>query len=152
MIARRHRSGAMAPSARPELAVRRLGRLSRRHSGYSLVEMIVAVIVAGVLLSIGVPRFAQSLEQSRADVAGANLRSIWSAQRLYWLQNRTYAPDLTHLMSRDTIGSGATPNTRENLRNWIRDPSSIKPGAKMPALQLTPGQIDDVTSFLETLR
>ena len=71
--------------------------------GYSLVEMIVAVIVAGVLLSIGVPRFAQSLEQSRADVAGANLRAIWSAQRLYWLQNRTYAPDLSTLLSANLI-------------------------------------------------
>ena len=64
--------------------------------GYSLVEMIVAVIVAGVLLSIGVPRFQRSLEQSRADVAGANLRAIWSAQRLYWLQNRAFAADLNH--------------------------------------------------------
>ena len=43
---------------------------------------------------MGIPLFQQSLEQSRADVAGANLRSIWSAQRLYWLENRTYAPDL----------------------------------------------------------
>jgi len=74
-----------------------------RRRGYSLVEMIVAVIVAGVLLSIGVPRFAQSLEQSRADVAGANLRSVWSAQRLYWLQNRTYAPDLNTLLAANLI-------------------------------------------------
>jgi type IV pilus assembly protein PilE len=65
--------------------------------------MIVAVIVAGVLLSIGVPRFAQSLEQSRADVAGANLRAIWSAQRLYWLQNRTYAADLSTLVSSNLV-------------------------------------------------
>jgi prepilin-type N-terminal cleavage/methylation domain-containing protein len=71
--------------------------------GYSLVEMIVAVIVAGVLLSIGVPRFQRSLEQSRADVAGANLRAIWSAQRLYWLQNRTYATDLSTLVSANLI-------------------------------------------------
>ena len=65
--------------------------------------MIVAVIVTGVLLSIGVPRFQQSLEQSRADVAGANLRAIWSAQRLYWLENRTYAPDLNTLLSANLI-------------------------------------------------
>ena len=66
--------------------------------------------------------------------------------------NGEYGPDLTHLMSRDTIGSGAGLNTPENLRKWIRDPSSIKPGARMPALQLTPRQIEDVASFLETLR
>jgi prepilin-type N-terminal cleavage/methylation domain-containing protein len=79
--------------------------------GYSLVEMIVAVIVAGVLLSIGVPRFSRSLEQSRADVAGANLRAIWSAQRLYWLQNRTYAPDLSTLVTANLIDPSLPPAT-----------------------------------------
>ncbi len=78
-------------------------RPGARARGFSLIEMIVAVIVAGVLLSIGVPQFAQSLEQSRVDVAGANLRAIWSAQRLYWLQNRTYAPDLNTLLSANLI-------------------------------------------------
>jgi len=65
--------------------------------------MAVAIIVTGVLLTIGIPRFAQALEQSRADVAGANLRTIWSAQRLYWLENRTYAPDLNTLLSANLI-------------------------------------------------
>jgi len=66
--------------------------------------------------------------------------------------NGEYGPDLTHLMSRDTIASGAAPNTSENLHNWIRDPSSIKPGATMPALQLSDKQIDAVVAYLETLR
>ena len=69
-----------------------------RTPGYTLIEMLVALIVTGVLLSFGVPKFQQSLEQSRADVAGANLRAIWAAQRLYWLENRTYAPDLNTLL------------------------------------------------------
>ena len=83
----------------------------KRRRGYTLVEMIVAVIVAGVLLSIGIPHFSQSLEQSRADVAGANLRAIWSAQRLYWLQNRTYAPDLNTLLSANSIDPSLPPAT-----------------------------------------
>lgn len=66
--------------------------------------------------------------------------------------NGGYGPDLTHLMSRDTIASGVAPNTPENLRKWIRDPSSIKPGARMPALQLSAKQIDAVVAYLETLR
>jgi type IV pilus assembly protein PilE len=64
-----------------------------------MVEMTIALALMGVLTSIGVPRFQGSLEQSRADVAGANLRAIWSAQRLYWLGNRTYAPDLSTLQA-----------------------------------------------------
>jgi cytochrome c oxidase subunit II len=66
--------------------------------------------------------------------------------------NGQFGPDLTHLMSRDTIASGAALNTPENLRKWIRDPSSIKRGAIMPAFQLSDRQIDELTAYLETLR
>ena len=48
-----------------------------------------------------------------------------------------FGPDLTHLMSRETIASGAAPNTPENLRLWIQNPDSIKPGSKMPAMGLS---------------
>ena len=33
-----------------------------------------------------------------------------------------FGPDLTHLMSRETLASGVMPNTRENLRRWLEDP------------------------------
>src|SRR6202171_2400191 len=66
--------------------------------------------------------------------------------------NGRFGPDLTHLMSRDTIASGAAPNTPVNLRRWIQDPSVIKPGSKMPAMGLTDPELNSVTSYLETLR
>jgi type IV pilus assembly protein PilE len=71
--------------------------------GHSLVEIMVTLLVLAVLLSMGIPKFQQSLEQSRADVAGASLRAIWSAQRLYWLENRAYSPDLNTLLSANLI-------------------------------------------------
>jgi cytochrome c oxidase subunit 2 len=63
-----------------------------------------------------------------------------------------FGPDLTHLMSRDTIASGIAPNTVENLRAWIRDPESLKPGSRMPAMKLTDRELDSVTAYLTTLR
>jgi cytochrome c oxidase subunit 2 len=63
-----------------------------------------------------------------------------------------FGPDLTHLMSRDTIASGAAPNTTENLRLWIQDPDAIKPGSLMPAMKLNKRDLDAVTTYLETLR
>ena len=66
--------------------------------------------------------------------------------------NGRFGPDLTHLMSRDTIASGAAPNTPENLRRWIQDPDVIKPGSKMPAMGLSDPELDAVTAYLETLR
>ena len=47
-----------------------------------------------------------------------------------------FGPDLTHIMSRDTIAAGAAPNTPQKLRLWIKNPDAIKPGSKMPAMGL----------------
>lgn len=63
-----------------------------------------------------------------------------------------FGPDLTHLMSRETIAAGAAGNTRENLRAWIKDPDTIKPGALMPAMQMSEADIDAVTDYLRSLR
>lgn len=64
----------------------------------------------------------------------------------------TYAPDLTHLMSRKTIASGLVPNTPENLKAWIADPQQIKNGCLMPAFGLPSRELDDVVKYLATLK
>lgn len=66
--------------------------------------------------------------------------------------NGRFGPDLTHLMSRDTIAAGAAKNTPENLRQWILNPDAIKPGSLMPAMQLSDQELDVLTAYLETLR
>jgi len=63
-----------------------------------------------------------------------------------------FGPDLTHLMSRATLASGAMDNTPANLRQWIKSPDTFKRGALMPAMQLTDEQLDQVTAYLETLK
>jgi len=62
-----------------------------------------------------------------------------------------FGPDLTHLMSRATIAAGAAENTHDNLRLWIQDPSTIKPGALMPAMKLSDTDLDAVVTYMETL-
>jgi cytochrome c oxidase subunit II len=63
-----------------------------------------------------------------------------------------FGPDLTHLMSRETIAAGAATNTHENLKLWIHSPDSIKPGSLMPAMNLSDPELEAVTAYLESLR
>jgi cytochrome c oxidase subunit II len=63
-----------------------------------------------------------------------------------------FGPDLTHLMSRQTLGSGIISNTPEELQRWILDPSAIKPGVQMPAMNLSTQQLDELVAYLGTLR
>ena len=64
----------------------------------------------------------------------------------------TFGPDLSHLMSRDTLAAGVVPNSVENLREWIKDPDAVKPGSLMPNMQLTPEQLDEVVTYLSSLK
>jgi cytochrome c oxidase subunit 2 len=66
--------------------------------------------------------------------------------------NGVFGPDLTHLMSRSTLGAGAVRNTPDNLRAWVKDPSAFKTGALMPAMQLDDAQLDQLVKYLVTLR
>jgi cytochrome c oxidase subunit 2 len=64
----------------------------------------------------------------------------------------TFGPDLTHLMSRETLGAGTVPNTAEKLRAWVRDPQTIKEGCNMPDMQLTDTELDQIVAYLLTLK
>jgi cytochrome c oxidase subunit 2 len=64
----------------------------------------------------------------------------------------TFGPDLSHLMSRTTLASGMIPNTAENLRAWLKDPQAIKHGNLMPNMQLNPRELDEVATYLASLK
>jgi cytochrome c oxidase subunit 2 len=61
-------------------------------------------------------------------------------------------PDLTHLASRTTLAAGTIPNDRSHLREWLRDPQELKPGAKMPQLPLSRSDLDVLVAYLESLK
>jgi cytochrome c oxidase subunit 2 len=61
-------------------------------------------------------------------------------------------PDLSHLMQRTTLASGMLPNDPGTLTHWINDPQSLKPGALMPAPELTSDQLTDIHAYLKMLR
>jgi len=62
-----------------------------------------------------------------------------------------FGPDLTHLMSRATIGAGVASNDRAHLIEWVTDPAHLKSGARMPAMKLESRQIEQVVDYLLTL-
>src|SRR5688500_9215454 len=70
---------------------------SHRRLGVTLLELSITVIIVGILVAFVVPSFARVTEQNRVDAAAQYLRSIWSAQRVYWLENRTFTTSLSDL-------------------------------------------------------
>lgn len=65
--------------------------------------------------------------------------------------NGRFGPDLTHLASRDTIAAGSVENNAGNLKQWIDNPASLKPGALMPPMHLNDHDLNAITAYLTTL-
>src|SRR5207245_3184795 len=61
-------------------------------------------------------------------------------------------PDLTHLASRQTLAANTIPNAEADLAEWIRDPQHVKPGNRMPAVDLSSAEVDAVVAYLRSLR
>jgi cytochrome c oxidase subunit II len=66
--------------------------------------------------------------------------------------NGVFGPDLTHFMSRTTLGAGVAANNEENLRSWLRDPQVLKPGCQMPNMKLDDKQVNEILAYLRTLK
>jgi cytochrome c oxidase subunit 2 len=63
----------------------------------------------------------------------------------------TVGPDLTHLQTRQTLAAVTIPNRIGYLGGWILDPQHIKPGNKMPGLNLSGPDFRDLLAYLESL-
>jgi len=61
-------------------------------------------------------------------------------------------PDLTHVGSRGLIASGIIDNDAEGLTAWLADPPAVKPGSKMPNLNLSGDQIEQLVAYLQGLQ
>jgi cytochrome c oxidase subunit 2 len=66
--------------------------------------------------------------------------------------NGLFGPDLTHLMSRRTLGSGVVRNSPQALQAWVDDPAVMKPGVLMPAMKLSNDELNKLTAYLVTLK
>lgn len=72
-------------------------------AGFTLVEACIAMVIICLLVTMATPIYSRAIEQARVDGAAGNLRVIWSAQRIYWLEHRTFATDLADLEAMDLV-------------------------------------------------
>ena len=90
-----------------------------------------------------------STEQGRKEFAANSCGSCHTIDAT--TSNGVFGPNLTHFMSRKTLGSGVAPNDDANLKSWLRDPQVLKPGCLMPDMKLNPNQVDEIMAYLKTL-
>jgi cytochrome c oxidase subunit 2 len=108
--------------------------------------------------------FARWLDAQRAPadttsadaVAGFNAFSSAGCVACHAIGGTTAAanigPNLTHVGSRARIASGILDNNQANLVNWIRRPDVVKPGSKMPNLNVSEETANSIATYLLSLK
>ncbi len=65
--------------------------------GFTLVEVLIVVIIIGILASIGVPQFADSIEKAKGVEARAGLGHIQTGEKIFFAENEYYTTNLEDL-------------------------------------------------------
>src|SRR5262245_48281629 len=98
----------------------------------------------------------EAAAQAESAIAGRRIFETTSCINCHAIRgtaaNGRFGPDLTHLMSRATIASGAAENTDANLRLWLKNPDAIKPGSLMPAMKMSDAELDALARYMASLR
>lgn len=87
---------------------------NRRNRGFTLIELMIAVVVVAILAAIAYPAYQKHLAKGRRAAAQAHLMDIAQREQQYFLDQRSYAPDVATLnlpMPSEVVGYYQNPVT-----------------------------------------
>jgi len=70
----------------------------QKRTGFSMVELMLVIVVAGILMTMGVPKSSTTLANAEVNKATAEMQSIWLSQRRYRMEYGTFAPSMRALV------------------------------------------------------
>ncbi|MEW6982136.1 type IV pilin protein [Colwelliaceae bacterium 6471] len=91
---------------------------SLKQIGFTLIELMIAVAIVGILAAVAYPSYVDFVKRSNRAEAQSELLRIANLQEQYYMDHRTYTSDMTQL------GLGADPYIPEQ-GNYSIDTSAI---------------------------
>lgn len=85
----------------------------KREGGFTLIELMIAVAIIAILAAIALPAMDQYKQKSRRSDATSMLMQIAAKQEKFFMNNRSYAANLTNLGYGNT-GATADPLSSEH--------------------------------------
>lgn len=73
----------------------------RKQSGFSIIELLVALTILGIVVSFAVPVYQDYIDTSQEGVLRSNIFSIEIFQEDFMLRNGNYANDLADIAAID---------------------------------------------------
>jgi type IV pilus assembly protein PilE len=69
--------------------------LNRPHRGFTLIEVLIAVVVLGILAAVALPSFLEAIRKSRRAEAFTALTAVQQAQERWRANRASYTTDLS---------------------------------------------------------
>jgi len=86
---------------------------ARRHSGFTLLEVIIVIVIIGLLATVVVQNLSGEVDKARVTKAQADVRALESALNMYKLDNFAYPTTEQGLRALQQ-----RPATPPEARNW----------------------------------
>lgn len=77
--------------------------------GFSLVELMIAIAITGIIAAVAIPSYVSSIQKSRRSDATATLMRLAVSQEKFYSQHGTYTTDLS---SAAGLNNGSTASTQ----------------------------------------
>jgi len=103
---------------------------TENHKGFTLIELMIAVAIIGILAAIAIPNYLSYLCKTRQSEADLNISEIFKRQELYIIANDEYSDNLEDLGFGDTFKYYAYSIDRPSGRSYTAYAKSKLPGVK----------------------
>ena len=84
-----------------------ISRVKRFRRGFSLLEVMIVVVIIGILATLAYPSLEGYLQRSKQTEAKVGLSAVYTAQKIYFAINQTYADSLSNLDVQLETGGGS---------------------------------------------